>query len=25
VFVRTREFEKNMTVTLEHIKQLAEG
>ena len=25
VFVRMREFEKNMTVTLEHIKQLAEG
>jgi uncharacterized membrane protein len=25
VFVRMREFEKNMTVTLEHIKQLVEG
>jgi uncharacterized protein YndB with AHSA1/START domain len=25
VFVRMREFEQNMTVTLEHIKQLVEG
>jgi hypothetical protein len=25
VFVRMREFEQNMTTTLEHIKHLAEG
>ena len=25
VFVRMREFERNMTSTLEHIKKLAEG